>query len=123
LGRIRLCKEDRERYGGPEWVEFDHDTLANCEAGFLERFEDATGMTITEFGDALNRGSVKSLRAMVWVARSLAGCEDPWPTFQPRVLRMDVEGLGDDDAPPAPTNRAGRRAKAVGVKPARRSAT
>jgi hypothetical protein len=110
-----MSPEDQERYGGPEWIEFDYAQVADEELSVLEEFETVTGLTITEFGAEVGRGSVKGIRAMLWLARRMAGCVDEWASFQPKILKVETESDEADDAdPPDATagNRAARRAAA-----------
>ena len=121
MPRIRMCDSDRERYGGPEWVEFAATELMDEETGLIEQIEEAWDLTPTEFLRGLARDSTKALRAMIWVARRKAGCNDPVSTFRPKVqgwsgvryeaLPPEEKALADAD-PPA--NRAERRAAKAG---------
>lgn len=50
----------------PEVWDVDLNKLMNAES---EAIEKRTGMTYTEFGDALQRGSVSAMHALLWVLR------------------------------------------------------
>lgn len=112
MWRFRLSAEDREKYGGPEWVEYQLSKAVDLEVDLLEQIEDATGYTIlVGLPEALSRGSLKASRAAVWLARHIAGIHEPgFAEFKPNMLTADFEWV-DDPAPPAePPNRAARRA-------------
>jgi hypothetical protein len=112
--RFRLSEDDREKYGGPEWVEFDIARAVELPVEVLEEMEEATGYTfLVELPRALERGSLKAVRAALWLARRIAGLHEPaFAQFTPQMLRADVEWVDPADAdPPAPANRAARRAR------------
>jgi hypothetical protein len=111
--KFRLCAEDREKYAGPEWVEFTVDLLADQTADFCEHVEETIGWTIVEFSRELERASTRGVRAAFWVGRRIAGCDEPWKTFNPKVWKAEQDS-GDDDAPlaPAPKRRSTGRARA-----------
>lgn len=52
---------------------FDEDEAENTE---LMAIEDATGLTITEWSDAVNRGSMRAITALVWILRRRDGEPD-----------------------------------------------
>jgi hypothetical protein len=127
LPRIRLCDSDREKYGGPEWVELKATELMDEDTGIIELIEEAWDLTPVEFLRGINRNSTRALRAMIWVARRKAGCLDDARTFRPKTQSWSgvtyealpaEEKLAADADPPA--NRADRRAarKAPGKKKA-----
>lgn len=124
--RFRLCEADRERYGGPEWLDFDLGRAVDLETGLLESVEDATGYTILRtLPEALDRGELKAIRAALWLARHIAGIhEPPFSMFTPNLLRAESEMVPAADAdPPVSTNRAARRASARTKRTAPASAT
>ncbi len=108
---FRLCEADRERYPGPEWLVYDTETTLNCDLDTLEKIEETIGWTMVELGGQLARGSARGLRAMIWIARKLAGCDDAWDSFKPKVWSIEEQEV-DPDPPVEPANRAGRRAAA-----------
>ena len=99
---------DRERYGGPEWVEFDIDRLLDMPASELHELEAAMDVTIAEIVALRDRRSAQALRAQVWIARRMAGVEESFTDFDPAPLRFkavtDLPGTqddpGKDEAPP-----------------------
>ena len=40
---FRMCDEDRERFGGPEWGQLDVTRVMDSRAGWLERIERQAG--------------------------------------------------------------------------------
>jgi hypothetical protein len=115
LTQYRLCAVDRERYGGPEWVDFDISQCAELPVDLLEEVEDQTGYTISiTLPVAMSRGGLKAVRAAVWLARHIAGVHEPrFADFKPNLLKADIRRVPDSDPagdadPPAP-NRATRR--------------
>jgi len=117
MPRIRMADSDRERYGGPEWVELHANELMDEDTGLIEQLEETWDLTPTEFLRGLNRESPKALRAMIWLARRKVGCVDPVATFRPKVQRwsgVTYEALAAEEAalaePDPPANRAARRA-------------
>lgn len=83
MPRIRMCDADRERYGGPEWVELESADLTSEAAGVIEQIEEVFDMTPGEFLTKWRRGSIKALRAGIWVARWKAGVRENPRTFRP----------------------------------------
>lgn len=116
MPRIRLCDSDREKYGGPEWVELKATELMDEDTGLIELIEEAWDLTPLEFLRGVSRNSTKALRAMIWVARRKAGCLDDVRTFKPKTQDwsgvtyepLPAEQEAADADPPA--NRAERRA-------------
>lgn len=121
--RFRLTEADRETYGGPEWVNFDLPRAVELEVDLLEQIEDATGYTIMiGLPAALDTGSLKAIRAAVWLARHIAGIhEPPFNQFKPRLLEADTEWVEPARDADPPVNRAERRARKS--TPARRRTT
>jgi hypothetical protein len=116
MPRIRMADTDRERYGGPEWVEIPIADIVNEETGLIEAVEEAWGLSPAEFLSRVSRGSIKAMRAMIWLARRKAGCVDDPRTFRPLTQRWSgityelLPGEEFEDVPLA--NRADRRAAA-----------
>ena len=109
--RFRLSEEDREKYGGPEWVEFDMARAVELPVEVLEDIEEATGYTfLVELPRGLDRGALKAVRAGLWLARRIAGIHEPaFADFKPNMLTADVEWVAAADADPPASNRAERR--------------
>lgn len=120
MPRIRMADADRERYGGPEWVEVAIADIVKEETGLIEAVEDAWGLSPAEFLSRIGRGSIKAMRAMIWLARRKAGCIDDPRTFRPLTQRWSgityelLPGEEFEDVPLA--NRADRRAATKATK-------
>ena len=119
-----MCDSDRERYGGPEWVEINFTEIIDEEAGLIARLEQGWNMSLSEFMVGNSRAMTRPIQAMIWLARLKAGCADSPATFRPKVqdtsgvqYEFTQEELKVADADP-PANRADRRAakKAAGRK-------
>lgn len=102
--QFALCPEDREKYGGPEWVTYDKDALDDMPIDVLDPVErqifDLYKVSIgelifSEFG----KGTVRGIRSMVWLARQVAGITtDPQLAefnIKARKVRMRVEPVAD----------------------------
>jgi hypothetical protein len=123
MWRFRLSDEDREKYGGPEWVDYRLTKAVDLDTELLEQIEDATGYTIlVTLPVALESGSAKATRAAIWLARHIAGVhEPPFHAFKPKILACDFEQVVEDaDPPDEPPNRAARRALKAAPKPTRK---
>ncbi len=94
--RFRLCPDDREKYGGPEWVVFDPDALVDLPGSELEQMEVATGFRIAWFWLPSLRISARGQRAALWIARRQAGLVDDWNEFDPKILAADAVIVTDD---------------------------
>lgn len=136
MPRIRMCDEDREKWPGPEWVEVEMADLLDESTGLIEQLEETWRLTPGEFLNRLTRGSVKGIRALMWLGRWKAGCKDDPRTFAPRTQefsgvlweptqaeqRRADERAGVADAGP-PANRAARRAAPKAAKKAAKKAS
>lgn len=106
--KFRMCEEDRGTYGGPEWIEFSVDLLADQPSSFCEQVEATLGWTVAELGAELTRASTRGLRAAVWIGLRVAGHDLDWATFDPRVWKCEQ----DDAEDPVPLEgRATRRSR------------
>jgi len=122
--RIRMCDSDREKYGGPEWVEITLTEIMDEEAGIIGQLEQRWDMSLAEFMSGLRRELTRPCQALIWIARHKAGCADPPATFSPKIQvssgvtyePLPAESEAADADPPV--NRAERRAakKASGRK-------
>jgi hypothetical protein len=75
---VRLSDEDRERYGGPEWVRLDLDKLWKTPSSQLERWEEELGgnRSIALACGLVGLGRAQpawAKRAVVWLARKQSG--------------------------------------------------
>lgn len=122
MPRIRMCDADREKYGGPEWVEISMAEILDEETGLIELLEDPRGwdLSVGEFLTGVGRGMTRPTQAMIWLARRKAGCKEDPLTFRPKVQKFsDVQyeplpaerkAVADDADADPPVNRAARRA-------------
>lgn len=72
---LRMCDDDRTRFGGPEWVSLDLDRLIDLPASTLERWEEEAGYAI-ELACAqagATHPPAKPVRILVWLARKQGG--------------------------------------------------
>lgn len=98
--RFRLCDEDQQEFGGPEWVTLDFDTFVNARAKQLERIERELGVPLRQIVAAIQgEGSIIGIRALVWIARDQNGLRTPFKDFDIRTMRVDAEVVPDDDEP------------------------
>ncbi len=107
--RFRLCDEDQQEYGGPEWVALDWDALVSSRARDLERIEKETGYPIVRLIEAWREGGTAlGIRLLVWVARRQNGLRTEFKDFQIRSLQVDSEFVADDagQADPAPLDES-----------------
>lgn len=111
---LRLGDEDRAKYGGPEWIEFDQDLLDDLDADVLDRLEREMDMSVFQLRYVEMRARTgRALRASVWLARQLSG--DPElkkPTYaefkiKPLHVRARPVGGDDDAGPPDDSSASG----------------
>jgi hypothetical protein len=122
MPRISMCDADREKYGGDEWLVLEASELLDEETGLIEQIEEKWGMSPAEFLHASARGTVKGVRALIWVARWKQGLRDDPRTFRPKtqewsgvrveLTAKELELEAANEAVPLP-NRADRRSKAT----------
>lgn len=113
---IKLCDEDRGKYGGPEWMTFDLSEYASMDGDKLIALE--AGMNMSFF--RLRRieapeGTARGTKAMVWLARQRAGLTEP--TFDKLNVKLGLvqnRAAGDDDPDPlTETSSAGEQDEAT----------
>lgn len=88
MPRIRMSDEDRERYGGPEWVEVEMADLLDESTGLIEQLEEVWRLTPAEFLSRLARGSVKAIRALMWLGLWKAGHRVDPGAFRPATQQF-----------------------------------
>ena len=98
--RYRLSDEDREKFGGPEWVIFDRRKLFELPASELMALEASIGLTIGEFLTASMRGSTLGTKATIFIARKWAGIKESFSEFDPRIFLCDSEPVGEEEPDP-----------------------
>lgn len=113
--QFALCPEDRERYGGPEWVTYDKEALDDLSMEDLFAIEaqcrEVHGVTLAFLLSAeLLGGSLRGKQMMVWLCRQVAArtdpalkelAEPPLSEFvvKPRRIQMRAKPGGDVDPP------------------------
>jgi hypothetical protein len=125
---MRLCDQDRERYGGPEWMRLDVDKLLDLPARQLRRYEGQTGYPIERAIDQAGPGMpAVAGQVLVWLARKQNGLHRNTPTGEAepfdalddlKTMRMAMrraadEQPGDDADPPAETKATSRRRRST----------
>lgn len=112
--RIRLCDADRERYDVGD-LELDVEALKDLTGEELEVLEREMSMPIAPFVEVFEAGPLSPAwvrRVAAWLAVRLAGGEQSWDEFTPKVLRGEFdretipgppagpsEGSSEDEAP------------------------
>ena len=79
--------EDRKTYA------FDEDKILNVEAMAIEQATDRPWLAIVQ---GLEKGSLVSFTAIVWILRKR---EEPWLQFTDVQFKVGELGAGDDEAP------------------------
>lgn len=107
---FRMCDEDREAYGGPEWGTLDVERLMDSRAGWLERIErSAGGYPVERMLVELQTPfpSARATRMAMWLGRKQTGDAtlktpdgrpESWDSFNPKTLRVKMT----EEAPPEP---------------------
>lgn len=96
LVHLSMCEADRDAYGGPEWVVYDYDDVADLPADVfvdLERQMRRAGdgdMAVANIASNWNDISAVAVKARLWFARRAAGLADEWDKFNPRILKVRV---------------------------------
>lgn len=101
---FRLCDEDRERWGGPEWVTFDENDLDDCDSVILSEYEASMGVQFAAlYLYDVPRNTIRWQAAQVWLARRLAGVDTPdLVDFRIKIRKVERKDVpaGDDAVPP-----------------------
>lgn len=97
---LRLCDYDRERWGGPEWLCYDHDAVLDTPADELDRWEQQIGVSLEVILREVGQDTARANRLVAWIAYQQAGITIPWAEFTPRTLRMVVRTVSASDADP-----------------------
>lgn len=101
--KLRLGDEDRATYGGPEWLEWDHNRLAYDEA---EQLQELAGVKFTAYPGFLKDGSALAIRWSLWLSLQRAGVEVVWDDFKPELMGVQVmrdQPVGKDRSSTQPT--------------------
>lgn len=122
--RFRLCDEDREKYGGPEWVTYDAEQFDDMPLDELEKLEaqviDRTGVSlVVMMARMFSTGTLLGKTVVLWLARQMAGeTEPPLKDFniKPRKLKMETvkpAGAGDPPASASSPTSSGEEPSAT----------
>ncbi len=107
--RIKLGVKDRDRYGGPEELVFDMDTILDMESEEIIALEEEMDFSIQRLRHIeIRGGSAEGIKARAWLARQLSG--DPGlklPGYKKFVIQpFKVEITQVAAAPLAPPESA-----------------
>lgn len=103
--RLSLSDADRERLGGPEWLDFDTEDV---EIGDMIHVQDVCGLDLLELLDRFPRDP-RALKAAVWFGLKRAGVVHDFAalSFKAFGIGHDLNGAGsegkDPSTPPADT--------------------
>ncbi len=107
---FHLGEEDAAKYPeGDKWFSYDSDVIYNMRSGELALLEDAmNGFTLANLEEGFGVKSVASLRAIMFLARRLAGVNERWENFDPLIWKAewaetDPNNLDDVEETPPPT--------------------
>jgi len=107
--RIRLSDEDRERLGGPEWLEVDTDRFTVGEA---QKVEEA-GLPAGAF---LGRGFA-TLLTRIWIGLFRAGVTPPASVGDMEFINLAGLRVEDESPGKAPSARSGARTRSTSATP------
>lgn len=99
--RIQLAEEDRQRYGLPQWLEFD---TFQPRLGDLRRLKDAVGWGWTEFETGLNSEDIDTRlahRAVLWWLAVNRHTQVSWDDFDVDILGVEVEQTVPNSSAPS----------------------
>jgi hypothetical protein len=107
--RFQQTTEDRERYGGDEWIHIDtnqlpslgYDRLAELERD-MKHYDDTSLARILSV--EWSTTSMLGMRGVLWLARQTSGLDKPaWNDYKPDVLGtyFVIDRGGDQADPPA----------------------
>lgn len=116
---LRMCDEDRERFGGTEWVQLDVEKLFDVPGKTLRRYEGQTGYPIERAVDQAGPGMpAVATQTLLWLARKQAAQNRNTPTGEVekfadlddvKTMRVSLRRAaeeGEEDAdPPAPSEQ------------------
>lgn len=106
--RFQFAEADREKYGD-QWWEFDEAKLTELRARELIALDDELRKelrlnTVTALQSFL-AGDTRGSLAVMWLARRLAGVDEPLAEFDPLPMLAQTEIVTEGDAvPPASTS-------------------
>jgi hypothetical protein len=112
---IKLCDEDRKKYGGPEWLPFDFTEYTSMDGDKLIELEAGMGMSFFRLRRVeIPEGTMRATKATVWLARQRAGLTEP--SFAKLNVKLGLvlsRVVGDEDPDPlTETSSAGEQDEA-----------
>lgn len=119
--RIRLGDEDRQIYGGPEWLVYDEAVYDDMPASQLKKLEDAMGFSMAWLRQrGIPTGSAEGIQARAWLARQAAeGLAEPtYQAFDIRPMKVTFEAgplaetTPDASSGSSPNEPSGKRSTA-----------
>lgn len=98
--KFRLGKADAEVYpDGDQWFVFDLDALMDMPSSELELLESAMdGYSFGSLFEEFGRKTARSVRTAFWVARRIAGVNEQYANFDPRLWSAEIEAAGSGPA-------------------------
>lgn len=99
--RIRLAAEDRERYGLPEWIEYDVDRPKLSEIRKVKAAVDWGWHQLAKQVDADDDDDRLAARLVLWWLAVNRHHTVSWDEFELDVFGVEVE-VDNDPNPPAP---------------------
>lgn len=118
---LRMGDDDRERYGGPEWVRFDVAELYNAPASLLAAYEAEIGFAIHWVLREYASYGARAVRAALFIARRRAGVQrdgrdERWSEFDPRTNQVKHRDEPPADATPTTPEPSGPGKRRSGAK-------
>lgn len=97
---LRLGDADREKFGGPEWIEFDARALDDIPFDVQHPWEEQMGISIPMLLLRFAEMRAIGIKGMIWLGRQLAGIEAPgFKAFNIQVRQVRVKKAADADPP------------------------
>lgn len=102
------CEQDRDRFGLPEWVTFDKETLDEVPFDQLDPWDremaETLGCTInTLLAVELLAASARSMKGLVWLSCKLQDVAvPPLSEFNLKTRKVRMRSLRPDAGPPDP---------------------
>jgi hypothetical protein len=112
---LRISDEDREKFGGPEWVVFDAAAMFHMPSSELEALEQAMPVPLAIIiANMMTKDALYALftRCLVFAARRQAGVlgrdgqPERWEDFNPTTLQVVRRGTNPNGSVPPPAKMA-----------------
>lgn len=104
---LRMCDEDLQRYGGPEWVGLDFGALYHSPASVLEALEDEIPIPLADLMFLIPGQRARAVREALFVARRMAGVQEKWADFDPITMQVKRRYTNPEEGP-GPAKAGGR---------------